>query len=106
MEVIKKNYFRKKIFSNYINYHFRRVVVQPLLGKAEFWIYLKTGSKSEASLSATALRAQTSAFFGMACLMTNTTQSKRLAKEYIIKKEKDILRLLQIEQYDPLMDTC
>ena len=75
--------------------HFRRVVpvaLPPLFGKTEFWISLKTGSKSEARLSAMALHAQTSALFRTARLMTDPAQKKPITKDDLLALYQDIIK--------------
>ena len=75
------------------HYHFRCVIpvaLRPLFGKTEFWISLKTGNKSEASLSAMALNAQTSALFRTARLMTDPDQKKPITKNHLLALYEDI----------------
>ncbi|BAU37244.1 phage integrase [Acetobacter pasteurianus NBRC 101655] len=77
------------------HYHFRRVVpvaLRPLFGKTEFWISLKTGSKSEARLSAMALHAQTSALFRTARLMTDPARNKPITKDDLLALYQDIIK--------------
>lgn len=77
------------------HYHFRRIVpvaLRPLFGKTEFWISLKTGSKSEARLSAMALHAQTSALFRTARLMTDPARNKPITKDDLLALYQDIIK--------------